>query len=127
VKDFEELERFEKLVGQLRGVYEEIGLLAKKTPHDAVNTFKLCIVNKIISSANTLLESSYLPFDDFQAFDTDDMPTNSDVGVVIAQYLEEAERYRSDNIALYGGTWWYIVDDVRSDVRTGAPAKVTRK
>ena len=127
MKDHEELEQFEKLIGQLRGLHEEIGLLAKKSQNDAVNAFKLRLINKIVGSANAILRPNYLPFDDFEAFDTDDMPTNSDVALVLAQYLEESERYRSDNIEKYGGVWWYVVDGERSDVRTSAPAKVAGK
>ena len=40
MKNREELEQFEKLIGQLRGLHEEICLLAKKSPNDAVNAFK---------------------------------------------------------------------------------------
>lgn len=127
MKDREELEQFEKLIGQLRGLHDEIGLLAKKSPNDAVNGFKLRLINKVIASANTVLGPDYLPFDDFDEFDTDDMPTNSDVALVLAQYLEEAERYRSDNVERYGGVWWYVVNGERSDVQTGAPAKVNKK
>lgn len=127
MKDHEELEQFEKLIGQLRGLHEELGLLAKKSPNDAVNAFKLRLINKVIASANRTLGLGYLPFDDFEAFDTDDMPTNSDVTLVLAQYLEESERYRSDNVEQYRGVWWYVVDGERSDVRTSAPSKVTGK
>lgn len=127
MKNREALEKLEKMIGQLRGLHEEIGLLAKKSPNDAVNAFKLRLVNKVVDSANGILGSGYLPFDDFEAFDTDDMPTNSDVALVLAQYLEETERYRSDNVEQYGGVWWYVVDGERSDVRTNAPVKVIRK
>lgn len=127
MKDREELEQFEKLIGQLRGLHEEIGLLAKKSPNDAVNAFKLRLVNKVVASANTILGPGYLPFDDFEAFDTDDVPTNSDVALVLAQYLEESERRRSDNVEQYHGSWYYVIDGERSDVRTNAPAKVIRK
>jgi hypothetical protein len=34
---------FEKLSGQLLSIYEEISLLSKKNPNDAVNEFKLKI------------------------------------------------------------------------------------
>lgn len=127
MQDREELEQFEKLIGQLRGLHEEIGLLAKRSPNDAVNAFKLRLINKVLGSARTVLGSDYLPFDDFETFDMDDMPTNSDVALVLAQYLEEAERYRSDNVLMSGGSWWYVLDGERSNVRTSAPAKVIRK
>lgn len=117
MKDREKLEQFEKLISQVRGLHEEIGLLAKKSPNDGVNAFKLRLINKVIPSAHAILEPGYLPFDDFEAFDTDDKPTNSDISLVLAQYLEESERYCSDNVEIYGGLWWYIVDGERSECR----------
>ena len=43
----QEIDTFEKLSGQLIGIYEEISLLSKKSPNDAVNKFKLKFINKI--------------------------------------------------------------------------------
>jgi len=65
----------------------------------AVNAFGVCgwiklgMINKVIASANDVLGSDYRPFQDFEAFDVDELPSNSDVVFVIAQYLEEIERY----------------------------------
>ena len=36
-----DIDIFEKLSGQLISVYEEISLLSKKNPNDAINKFKL--------------------------------------------------------------------------------------
>jgi len=127
MKDLGQLEQFEKLIGQLRGLHEEISLLAKKSQNDAVNSFKLRLINKVVDTANSILQPDYLPFDDFSEFDSDDVPTNSDVALVLAQYLEESERYRADNIEKYGISWWYVVNGKRTDVQTSAPAKVVRK
>ncbi|WP_025822195.1 hypothetical protein [Asaia astilbis] len=91
------------------------------------NRFTLRLVNKVIGVSNEFLGSGYLPFDDFEAFDTDDIPTNSDVALILAQYLEGTEHYRSDNVEQHGSVWWYVVDGERSDVRTNAPAKVIKK
>ena len=63
---------FEKLSGQLISVYEEISLLSKKSPNDAVNKFKLKFVNKLINDSNEFLSHKYRPFDDFEMFDEDD-------------------------------------------------------
>jgi len=37
---------------------------------------------------------------------------------VLGQYMEEAERYRSDNVEYYGGEWVYVVDGETSDIPT---------
>lgn len=122
-----EIENLEKIIGQLNGLHSEISLLAKKSPNDALNKFKLGLINRVIDSANSVLGDKYSPFDDFEGFDTDDLPSNSDVALVLAQYIEEAERYRSDNVMAYGGSWFYILKGGKSEIRSGAPTKVGRK
>ena len=127
----EDVERLEKLVGQLQGLYAEIGALAKKSPNDAVNSFKLKFINSVLATGNTVLGKKYKPFEQFDQFDPDVAPTTSDVTMVIAQYMEEAERFRSDNVVNsvvngYGG-WYYLVKGRASEIRSGPPTKIGRK
>jgi hypothetical protein len=127
VKDKSEVENLEKLIGQLQGLHAEVTSLAKKSPNDAVNTFKLKLINKVIEFGNQVLGTKYRPFDDFEQFDSDDVPSTSDVAMVLGQYMEEAERYRSDNVEYYAGEWMYVVDGETSDIPSGPPSKVGRK
>ena len=127
MKDQSEVESLEKLIGQLQGLHSEITLLAKKSPNDAVNTFKLGLINRVIKTGNDVLGPNYLPFDDFEGFNADDLPSSSDVALVLSQYMEEAERYRSDNVKVKHGYWVYAVNGEASDIRSGAPSKVGRK
>lgn len=103
---------FEKLSGQLLSVYEEISLLSKKSPNDPVNKFKLKFVNKLLLQSNDFLANKYKPFDDFELFDEDDMPQNSDVVFILSQYLQCFEKQRADNVILKTGGWfWYVKAD----------------
>ena len=55
MKDQSEIESLEKLIGQLQGLHSEISLLAKKSPNDAVNSFKLnhkLVLEKFFVSAD---------------------------------------------------------------------------
>ncbi len=123
----EDVERLEKLVGQLQGLYVEIGALAKKSPNDAVNPFKLKFINRVLAMGNEVLGDKYKPFEEFDQFDPDDAPSTSDVTMVIAQYMEEAERFRSDNVLYAHGAWKYIVNGEASEIRSGPPTKIGRK
>lgn len=122
-----DVESLEKLIGQLQGLHSEIGLLAKKSPNDGVNAFKLRLINRVITAANDGLGPDYLPFGDFKAFDAADVPSTSDVALVLAQYMEQAERYRSDNVKFWHGQWVYVVKGEPSNIPSGAPTKVGRK
>lgn len=127
MKSRSDVEALEKLIGQLQGLHSEISLLAKKSPSDAVNTFKLQIINNVVAAANKVLGPNYLPLGEFESFDADAVPSTSDVAMVLAQYMEEAERYRSDNVRPWHGKWVYVVAGNPSDIPSGAPTKVGRK
>jgi hypothetical protein len=128
VETNEDVEKLEKLIGQLQGMYAEIGALAKKSPSDSVNGFKLKLINKVIEAGNSVLGVGYKPFDEFDIFDSDDAPTTSDVTMVIAQYIEEAERFRSDNVQQDNlGRWYYSVGGNLGTIQSSPPTRIGRK
>jgi len=83
-----DVDKFEKLDGQLQSTYDEISLLSKKKPNDAVNKFKLKFVNTLLEQANDFLGQIYRPFSDFALFSEDDVPQNSDVAFILSQYMQ---------------------------------------
>lgn len=123
-----EVEKLEKIIGQLQGAHAEISILAKKAPADSLNAFKLTLINNVIRVANEVLGAKYKPFDQFHQFEADDLPSNSDVTMILAQYMEEAERYRSDNVvADTYDSWVYLVNGGKSRIQAGPPRKIGKK
>jgi hypothetical protein len=112
-----DVDTFEKLFGQLQGVYDELSILSKKSPTDAVNTFKLKFVNQLLKDANDHLGESYRPFKEFTEFDSDDVPQNSDVVFILAQYLQCLDKFRADNVKIHHGNWCWMVDAENGDQR----------
>jgi hypothetical protein len=106
---------FEKLSGQLISVYEEMAFLSKKNPNDAVNKFKLKFVNKLISDSNEYLMEKYRPFDDFEMFDEDDIPLNSDIVFILSQYIQCFEKLRADYVIFALGGWYWYVEGGEND------------
>jgi hypothetical protein len=94
----EEINFFEKVQSQLESLHLEIGALSKKSQNDALNKFKLKFVNQILVEANKILGENYKPFPDFEIFNEDEIPSNSDATMVISQYLGCMEKLRTDNI-----------------------------
>jgi hypothetical protein len=127
MKKQSDIERLEKLIGQLTGLHVEITNLAKKSPNDAVNAFKLKLINKVIENGNEVLGEEYRPFDDFVQFDLDEVPTTSDVAMVLNQYMQEAERYRSDNVMWDGPHWVYVVDGRPTNIQSAPPSRIGKK
>ena len=124
MKNKDEIDVFEKLYSQIEGLHQEIGTLSKKSPSDAINPFKLKMINKVLIRANSMLQNKYKPFEDFDSFEDDDVPTNSDVTLILSQYYECMEKMRSDNINEYG---YWLVSGLKSEHKTARPKKLTKK
>lgn len=105
-----DVDDFEKLSGQLQGIYEELSILSKKSPNDAVNQFKLNFINQLLNYSNEFFGEKYRPFKEFSEFNTDDMPQNSDVVFILSQYIQCFEKLRADNVKMQRGNWCWFVD-----------------
>lgn len=129
----EEIDKFEKVQGQLESLLNEIAVLAKKSPNDGVNKFKLNFINNVLGEANGVLGDDYKPLDSFSQFNEDDLPSNSDVTFILSQYLSCFEKLRSDNIEQRKirydshtriGWVWNVEDDNDVVIETAAPNKI---
>ena len=114
-----DIDVLEKTRGQLRAIYQEISILSKKSPNDAVNVFKLRLINSILKAANGLLGESYRPLSGFEEFDEDDLPSTSDVAFVVAQYMEEIGRFRSAHIVFNDFKHVYVLSGKPSNISAG--------
>lgn len=119
-----EVESFEKIEAQLRKIYEEISILSKKKPDDAINEFKLEIINKIIKECNKILKNDE-PFKDFENFDKALIPSNSDVVVILSQYIGCFEKVRSENTTegMVNNFYW-LIDNKQSSIRSSPPKQI---
>jgi hypothetical protein len=126
-----DVDKFEKTVAQLEALHSEISVLSKKSPNDGLNEFKLKLVNSVLQKANSLLGDTYKPFPDFLSFDHDTVPSNSDVTLILAQYINCMEKLRSDNIYRPSGSYWYWrvdgEDPSKPSIRTSEPKKLMRE
>ena len=116
-----DVERFEKLHIQIKDMYSELSILSKKSPDGAINKFKLNFINQLIEEANQLLGKRYMPFSDFQRFQEDDMPFNSDVVLIISQYIKCLEKFKYANVKRLSGNWYWNLSDTDEEVKTSHP------
>lgn len=119
----QQVEVFLKLQPQLKSAYDEISLLSKKKPTDALNKFKLKFINGILARANELLGDKYKPFpSEFELFDENDIPNNGDVVFMLSHYLTSLEKLRCDNIKYNSEyKWCWIINSKVSDKETSHP------
>lgn len=127
----DQIKQYEKVQAQLDSLHLEIGGLAKKSHNDALNKFKLRFVNQSLLEANDILGDEYRPFKDFEKFEDEDLPSNSDVTLIIGQYLNCLENLRSDNIQrkekihnykLIGYDWYWK----QTTIKTAEPKKLKK-
>ena len=91
-----------KLYKQLDSLHIEISVLVKKSPNDAINTFKIAIINRVLEQSNSVLGTRYKALDSFDKFDVDELPTTSDVSMILGIYRAAFQRLCTDNdIELY--------------------------
>jgi hypothetical protein len=118
------IDEFEAVEAQVSAAREELLVLVKKNPHDALSKFKLSLVNGLLRRANALLAEDERPLADFSEFDADELPSNSDVVVVLAQYLAALENLRVKHIQYSRGEWSWVSDGTRGAGRTYPPRKL---
>lgn len=118
----EEIDIFEKVQSQLESLHSEIGALSKKAQNDAINKFKLKFINQVLGDANNILGEKYKPFFDFDLFDENELPTNSDVTFIVSQYLGCIEKLKVDNTNSKFGTWHWN----NTNIKTNPPQKFRR-
>lgn len=126
MKTNKDIDKFIKLVKQIKNLIAEFSVLSKKKPDDAVNKFKIKLINPILKVANYFVnDKKHKPFEDFELFSEDDLPTNSDVLVILSQYRACLEKYHEDTIQYYDYDYKYywLVNGKRSTII--APRELT--
>jgi hypothetical protein len=112
------IDEFEILRGQLQCFYDEISTLSKKAPDGKMNKFKLKFINDVLKKATALLGAKYRPFADFEVFVDDDLPSTSDVVVVLSQYLNSMSRFKSEHTYKDQSDYkWYWMTDGSDRIR----------
>ena len=118
----EDVTSFLKVQTQIAALYNEMKDLSKKSPNNAVNEFKLKLINTLLSEANNVLDEANKPFGDFATFDVDELPSNSDVVMILSQYLNCLEQFRSENVIQDEYDWVWDTDD-DSRIESEPPSK----
>ena len=84
--------------------------LSNKKPDEPVKDFKLDLVNSILEKLNKILDDSDKPFESFSVFLIEEIPSNSDVLLVLNQYHECARRFANKNVDSVAYKDYWLVD-----------------
>ena len=116
-----DIDRFEKVKAQIAQLHNEVSVLSKSKPDNPINKFKLTFINEKLAEANTILKGEFKPFKDFMTFDETALPSNSDVVMILSQYLDCLEAWRCANIHKDSYSWYWNVED--QSIRTEEPSR----
>lgn len=88
-----DIDDYELLSGMLRAQEVEFAILSKKKSDEHLNKMKIKMANRVLEPLNELLknETSYKFLD---LLNEDDMPTNSDVVLIISQYKKALSNFK---------------------------------
>jgi hypothetical protein len=117
---------FEKVKSQLEQLHGEASLLSKSKPDNPMNKFKLALINEKLGEANKILTGEFQPFKDFTVFNLDELPTNSDVVMVLSQYLDGLEAWRCAHIWETAGMAYKWKTDDGQDIRSQPPSRFVK-
>lgn len=100
-------ELHEVVMPLLQAMYEEFKEFSKKKPDAVLSKSKVQVVNRLLEKCREVLESeSSLQFLDL--LDEDDVPQNSDVILMLSQYVAAMEQFRQAYFGWTGAehTWF---------------------
>ncbi len=88
------VELYQVTMPLLQAMYSEFKEFSKKKPDGAVSKAKMKVVNRLLAKCQEVLESeasiAYLDI-----LDEDDVPQNSDVVLMLSQYVTAMKQFRS--------------------------------
>nr|WP_321498359.1 hypothetical protein [uncultured Methanolobus sp.] len=122
MKTSDDIDFFKTTSAQMNEMYKEFSELSKKKADNPINLFKLEFINKIINDANSILGEAYKPFDHFDNFKEEQLPTNSDVIIVLSQYQNALEKLRCNNIEEDYNGWYWLIEGEISSIKTTPPS-----
>lgn len=89
----QEVIRFKMLEELTDSIYKEMKEFSKKKPDDALNSFKVKNVNRVLLELKDfLIEEPTSPFLDI--LDSESLPSNSDAILIIGQFKASMDNYR---------------------------------
>src|SRR5262249_53357869 len=90
----EKVELYEVTMPLLQAMYNEFKDLSRKKPDGAVNKAKIKVVNRLLERCRDVLKDE-LSIDYLDLVDEDDVPQNSDVALMISQYVAAMKQFHS--------------------------------
>ncbi len=122
----DQVEAYERTRGQFEALHVDFSNLAKKAADAPVNKLKIAIVNEKLRAANKLLKGPDRPLEGFCEFDEASLPTASDVVIVLSQYIDALEGWRSARV-VYRDDWKWVWNTKERDYLSTSPSRFRKE
>lgn len=110
MKSIEQIQNFEKTIGQLNVLIGDFSELSKKKPDGPVNKFKISLVNSILEKLNQILDDENKPFNDFTLFSEEEFTSNSDILVILNLYHNSSKGFAEKNVESRNYNSHWVID-----------------
>lgn len=90
----EKAERYEVMSPLLEAMFAEFKELSKKKPEGPISSQKIKVVNRLLESCREVLETED-SINFLDVIDEDDVPQNSDVVLMLSQYVAAMSTFKS--------------------------------
>ncbi|AFZ57344.1 hypothetical protein H6G54_25595 [Anabaena cylindrica FACHB-243] len=105
----EKVELYKVIILLLEAMQEEFQELTKKKPEAVLNKSKVKIVNRLLESCRKVLDlEASLEYLDLM--DEDDIPQNSDVALMLSQYVAAMRQFKSTYYVHDGKEYRWFID-----------------
>lgn len=101
---------YEVAMPLLSAMYQEFAVLSKKKPDAPVSEGKIGVVNRLLERCRCVLKSEVsLQFLDL--LDEDEVPQNSDVTLMLSQYVAAMEQFKQAHYGWDGDEHRWFTED----------------
>ncbi|MBP5540232.1 MAG: hypothetical protein J6X88_01155 [Bacteroidales bacterium] len=100
----EQIKVYETISPLLKAAFDEVKEFSKKKQEELLNVKKVKMINRLLEKAKDVLksESSY---DFLDVLDENELPSNSDVVLIMSQYISAMNSFRHDH---YRNSTWDV-------------------
>ena len=104
------VESYEVAMPLLNAIYDEFKAFSKKKPDGALSKNKIAVVNRLLEKCRAVLQSEP-SFEFLDLFDEDDLPQNSDVVLMLSQYVAAMQLFKEAYWRWDNLEWNWCVSD----------------
>lgn len=92
---------------------------------DHISEFQYRIIVSLLEDSNIILGYDYAPGFSWNLLtDVGEKMSRNDIIMLLSQYIQCMDRFRSDNVTGDGDHWYWIIEGERTDIRTSIPLKL---